>query len=182
MITLAIKGIDEMTDDTPDDAATPADEPHELHNMLSIEQTDNEADDEKAFDKLFTLDEAAALVPSVSRAVGRAQRELIELKESLTLTRRLMVSKRTPKAEQAAFFEAKRDQFERTYHKWGRFFSQQGIILRDLDRGLVDFPYQSDSTGEYYFLNWHQGDEGLFYFHEVDEAAHERIPISLLPE
>jgi hypothetical protein len=143
---------------------------------------DADTTDTLAFDKVFSLDEAAALVPQVEKALRKAQKELIELKESLILSRRLMAFKRVPKADQQALFEQKRDQFERTYHKWMRFFADQGVLLRDLDRGLVDFPYRADSTGDIYFLSWHQGDDGLFYFHEPDASVMTRIPISLLPQ
>jgi hypothetical protein len=141
-----------------------------------------EENDKPTFDKLFTLDEAAALVPQVDKALRKAQKELIELKESMILARRVMAFKRVPKAEQQALFDQKREQFERTYHKWMRLFAEQGVLLRDLDRGLVDFPYRADSTGDIYFLSWHQGDEGLFYFHEADDSVMNRIPISLLPQ
>ena len=138
--------------------------------------------DTLSYDKLFTLDEAAAVVPQVEKALTKAQKELIDLKESLILSRRLMAFKRVPKPEQQVLFEQKREQFERTYHKWMRFFADQGVLLRDLDRGLVDFPYRAETTGEIYFLSWHQGDEGLFYFHESDDSVMNRIPISLLPQ
>jgi hypothetical protein len=146
--------------------------------------TPNEDDDDEAplFDRVFTLDEAAAIIPHVEKSIRKAQRELIDLKESLILTKRLMAMRRAPRADQTTLYESKREQFERTYQKWIRHFHDQGMVLRDLDRGLVDFPYQAPSSGEFYFLSWHQGDEGLFYFHELQDHAMDRWPISLLPE
>jgi hypothetical protein len=160
---------------------------HGVALFMSEQLNDNKdkvevLDDAQSFERLFTIDEAAATVPQVSKALKKAQRELIDLKESLILSRRLMTFRRIPKSEQAELFNQKREQFERTYHKWIRFFSQQGILLRDLDRGMVDFPYRAETTGDYYFLSWNQGDEGLFYFHEIDDDQSNRIPITLLPE
>jgi hypothetical protein len=135
------------------------------------------------FSRVFSLDEAAAMVPQVNKALRKAQKELIDLKESLILTRRLMAFRRVSRTEMATLMDKKRAQFEQTYVKWMQFFADQGVLLRDLDRGLVDFPYRADSTGDLYFLSWHQTtDDGLFYFHETDDPHQVRIPISLLPE
>jgi hypothetical protein len=43
---------------------------------------------------------------------------------------------------------------------------QRGIVLRDLDRGLVDFPALRDEREIY--LCWVDGEEDITYWHELD--------------
>ncbi|MEA2397703.1 MAG: hypothetical protein QOK25_1259 [Thermoleophilaceae bacterium] len=40
------------------------------------------------------------------------------------------------------------------------------VVLRDLDRGLVDFPSIRD--GEEIFLCWEEGEDEIGYWHELD--------------
>jgi hypothetical protein len=48
-------------------------------------------------------------------------------------------------------------------------FDERGIVLRDLDRGLVDFPAIRD--GREVYLCWVDGEEDIGYWHELD-AGH----------
>jgi hypothetical protein len=45
-------------------------------------------------------------------------------------------------------------------------FDERGIVLRDLDRGLVDFPAIRD--GREVYLCWLDGEEDIGYWHELD--------------
>ncbi|MCP5523052.1 MAG: DUF2203 domain-containing protein [Verrucomicrobiales bacterium] len=48
----------------------------------------------------------------------------------------------------------------------GREFEQREIQLKDLDRGLVDFP--AILAGREVFLCWEEGEEDIDYWHELD--------------
>ncbi len=49
------------------------------------------------------------------------------------------------------------------------------VVLRDLDRGLVDFPSIRD--GEEVFLCWEEGENEIGYWHELDAGYGGRRPI-----
>ena len=53
--------------------------------------------------------------------------------------------------------------------------SQRGIIVRDLARGLVDFPSQRDGRGIY--LCWVMGEEEIAYWHDMDKGFASRQPL-----
>jgi len=45
-------------------------------------------------------------------------------------------------------------------------FAERGIVLRDLDRGLIDFPALRD--GDEVYLCWIDGEEDIGFWHELD--------------
>lgn len=53
--------------------------------------------------------------------------------------------------------------------------SERGILLRDPDTGLVDFPGEVD--GRPVFLCWQLGEDAVAWFHETDSGFHGRQPL-----
>ena len=51
----------------------------------------------------------------------------------------------------------------------------RGIIIRDLERGLVDFPSQRE--GREVFLCWIGGEERIEFWHETDQGFAHRQPL-----
>jgi hypothetical protein len=49
------------------------------------------------------------------------------------------------------------------------------VVLRDLDRGLVDFP--SIRGGQEVFLCWEEGEEEIGYWHDLDSGYGGRRPL-----
>ena len=49
------------------------------------------------------------------------------------------------------------------------------IVLRDLDRGLVDFPAVRD--GQEIYLCWEEGEEQIAFWHEPDAGFAGRRPL-----
>jgi hypothetical protein len=49
------------------------------------------------------------------------------------------------------------------------------VVLRDLDRGLVDFPSIRD--GREVFLCWEQGEDEIGYWHDLDAGYGGRRPL-----
>ena len=49
------------------------------------------------------------------------------------------------------------------------------VVLRDLDRGLVDFPAVLD--GREVYLCWEQGEEDVGYWHDLDAGHAGRRPL-----
>jgi len=53
--------------------------------------------------------------------------------------------------------------------------SAEGIILRDVEAGLVDFP--SEREGRLVFLCWRLGEDDVAYWHDVDTGFPGRRPL-----
>jgi hypothetical protein len=136
------------------------------------------------FDTYFTLEEAVALLPTVQEALTLAREALDQLRDELILLKRVAIIKektgRDLLPDEDDAFEQKRLVYEATYKCWVERFINRGVMLRDLERGLVDFPYKT-KQGDEYMLCWHDGEDGIFYFHEPSGGYSGRKPISLLP-
>ena len=52
---------------------------------------------------------------------------------------------------------------------------ESGIVLRDIDRGLVDFPALSD--GREIYLCWELGEDEVAYWHELEAGFGGRQPL-----
>ena len=56
-----------------------------------------------------------------------------------------------------------------------REFSSRDIIIKDYDRGLVDFPHLRD--GREVFLCWEKDEPGIGFWHELDSGYSGRKPL-----
>lgn len=54
-------------------------------------------------------------------------------------------------------------------------FRSREIQIKDLDRGLIDFPHLRD--GKEAFLCWEKGEEDIGYWHELDAGFSGRKPL-----
>jgi hypothetical protein len=54
-------------------------------------------------------------------------------------------------------------------------FDQRGIVLRDLDRGLIDFP--SVREGNEIYLCWIDGESDIAFWHELEAGYSGRQPL-----
>ena len=135
--------------------------------------------------KYFTLDEAAALLPWVRETLATTNVELLGLYDEMVLAKRLYALKyadRLPRQdEQQQALELKIQRFEQTIERWIAFFQEKGLIVRNLQKGIVDFPYQTKDK-DLLFLAWRKGDDGILYFYEANESTRSRRPITLLPD
>lgn len=53
--------------------------------------------------------------------------------------------------------------------------AERGIVLRDVDSGLVDFPSERD--GRLVYLCWRLGEERIDHWHDVDAGFGGRRPL-----
>lgn len=53
---------------------------------------------------------------------------------------------------------------------------EMGVLVKDLEKGLVDFPYLKDDRVVY--LCWHLGEESIDYWHEVEAGFAGREPLN----
>ncbi len=56
---------------------------------------------------------------------------------------------------------------------------EMGCVVRDAQRGLVDFP--AHANGAEFYLCWHLGEESIGYWHGLDEGFAGRKPLSTRP-
>lgn len=141
------------------------------------------------FRHFFTLEEAAELVDFARQALIEAHKELRSLQDEIILYKR-MHSLREGDGELdesegstviREVLKEKWNRFDEAYHRWEAVFDEKGIIVRSMQRGLIDFPYKTQE-GEVLFLCWQYGEDGILYFHPPDEGFGGRRPITLLPD
>lgn len=60
-----------------------------------------------------------------------------------------------------------------------RRLDEMGCVVRDVQRGLVDFPAHAD--GAEFYLCWHLGEEAIGHWHGLDEGFAGRKPLSTRP-
>jgi hypothetical protein len=52
-----------------------------------------------------------------------------------------------------------------------------GVQVKDLDRGLIDFPAQHPRRDETVLLCWHLGEDDVQYWHGLEEGFAGRKPL-----
>jgi hypothetical protein len=119
----------------------------------------------------FTREEANALLPQLTQMLT----QLREAKDELTDTEaHEALSEAAPtngggdegKQVGVAFLEVRR---------LLETIEQSGIVLRDIDRGLVDFPAVMD--GREIYLCWELGEDEVAYWHELETGFGGREPL-----
>jgi hypothetical protein len=55
-------------------------------------------------------------------------------------------------------------------------FQQREILIKDLDRGLIDFP--AILSGNEVFLCWEQGEDDIEFWHDLDAGYAGREPFA----
>jgi hypothetical protein len=54
-------------------------------------------------------------------------------------------------------------------------FTEQGVQVKDMDRGLIDFPAEVD--GQDALLCWHVGEERIAFWHSPEDGFAGRKPL-----
>jgi hypothetical protein len=54
---------------------------------------------------------------------------------------------------------------------------QAGVQVKDLDRGLVDFPARHPKSGDLVLLCWHLGEDRVGFWHGLEEGFAGRKPL-----
>lgn len=58
-----------------------------------------------------------------------------------------------------------------------RELATRGVVVKDMDRGLIDFPAIREN-GEEVYLCYELGEETIAYWHTIDDGYHGRRPLS----
>ncbi|GAB5603650.1 DUF2203 domain-containing protein [Thermus sp. FJN-A] len=130
------------------------------------------------FARIFTKEEADALLPELRRVLSQmrqARKELGEIQARLPEARGV---ERRALEEEARFLLG-------SLEADARYLTSLGVFLKDLDRGLVDFPARIG--GEVVFLCWQEGEPEVAHYHPLSGGFRERRPLlaeelTLLPQ
>ena len=122
--------------------------------------------------KIFTLDQANALVPFVAKLLDEltdARNELVSARESLQPL--------LQKAGGNGGSKAGSDYALRLQHFNALLgtFQDWGCELKDIDDGLVDFPSHRD--GRLVYLCWKRGEEQIDFWHDIESGFGGRQPV-----
>jgi hypothetical protein len=127
---------------------------------------------EPSFRKLFTVEEANALLPKIQK-----------LLDDLTLHRDALREKAPhiePILRAAGENGGGRVGSEYGVEAYNLYLAigrirELGVLLKDLDMGLLDFPHERE--GRIVFLCWHPPEERVEYWHEIEAGYAGRQPL-----
>jgi hypothetical protein len=124
------------------------------------------------FEKYFTPDEANALLPELRDLLQAIQairdRVLVDWEQARPVLRHARTNGGGKEANPYLT-----DLQELNIRL--RRLAQTGVQLKDLDRGLVDFPARRDDRDV--LLCWHLGEERVAYWHELETGFTGRQPL-----
>ena len=127
----------------------------------------------------FTLAEANALVPWLEETFQRLEpgrQEHLALQERLAeLMRRRSGNGSSSSNEELGRVQESVDRLARQIEEGVQEVLDRGIIVRDIERGLVDFPSQRE--GREVFLCWIRGEDQIGFWHETDRGFAHRQPL-----
>lgn len=125
-----------------------------------------------SFDKLFSVEEANALLPTLKMLlddVAFHRRSLGEKAPQVEPIVRAAATNGGGKVGSEYGVEAYR--LYRAIQRIGEL----GVVLKDLDAGLLDFPHERD--GRVVFLCWHPPEESIGYWHDIEAGYAGRTPL-----
>ena len=124
-----------------------------------------------SFERHFTLEEANAILPRLKpllRQLRDAKDELTDAEAHELLSGAAPTNGGGEPGRQVgvAFLEVRR---------LLEALEQAGIVLKDIDRGLVDFPALLD--GREVFLCWELGEDEVAFWHDLEAGYRGRQPL-----
>jgi len=125
--------------------------------------------------RYWTLDEATAALPRVRVQVQRIRELLTEARERGART---AGNGHAPSSNGQESGAAEGDSELRSLVEE---LQRDGIVLRDPERGLIDFPAQS-ASGREYLLCWLDGEDAIEWWHWPDAGFAGRTPMATPPE
>ena len=129
--------------------------------------------------RLFTIDEAEALLPSLREAVlamQRCKQEVDALREALAAAAEHSTGNGHVKNQDE--LAAKRRRAEALVEELNGHLgtiNAQGVEMKDVEMGLLDFP--SDRDGRVVYLCWKLGEDRIAWWHETDAGYAARQPL-----
>lgn len=129
--------------------------------------------------RLFTLEEAEALLPMLEahvREIQRCKREVDALRERLVDTTRRSTGNGHVRDEgDLAALRRRAETLVDELNEHLQAITETGAELKDPDMGLLDFPSRRD--GRVVYLCWKLGEAGISWWHELDAGFAGRQPL-----
>lgn len=121
--------------------------------------------------RLFTLEEANALLPELKRLFGK-------IDEARATLKRLAPEAERASENQGGGGTAYGFQYAdalATFITSAQQILALGIEIKDFDNGLCDFPHERD--GKIVYLCWRRGEEAIEWWHDLDAGFAGRRPL-----
>jgi len=126
--------------------------------------------------RLFTVDEANALLPTLEPILRRMQTRMQEVDRARRrLTELTPAMRGNGHGAETSTLEARLEELATELTADLRRVSEQGVEIKDLDQGLIDFP--SLREGRVVYLCWRLGEGKLAFWHELDGGFAGRQPL-----
>ena len=119
-------------------------------------------------DKLFTLDEAIALLPAVRQMLTEIQQRKHDLEQRSAHLDGLLAST-SGNGHHATDVAAMRQELQSAATQLQQLMNEldaTGAVLKGIDDGLIDFP--SMREGRVVYLCWRLGEETISFWHALD--------------
>lgn len=131
--------------------------------------------------RYFTLEHATQTLPEVEQivlALRDLQGRALQTKERVDLLwQRLEAGERV--LDEIASLQSRLDSDVQVIRSYVERLDVLGVILRDAGIGLVDFP--ASAAGTEFCLCWRLGEDGIQYWHRVDDGFAGRKPLWTMP-
>ena len=121
-------------------------------------------------ERLYSVDEADAMLPELRERLERIRRARQAMLREAELVRERVV-------QDAGGAHAGREYWESTatLREEVERLASEGILLRDPETGLVDFP--AEIEGERVYLCWRLGEDRVSHWHPLDTGFSGRRPL-----
>lgn len=135
--------------------------------------------------KFFTIEEADRLIgffESVLERIKRNKQVFLWLQEEIAILTLIVECGSSRGNPDAKALEEKRKKYDFLAEEIKKDISaiiDTGCILRDVDRGLIDFYSIMDET--VVFLCWQQGEDSVMYWHAIQAGFKGRQPLVRSP-
>ena len=130
-------------------------------------------------DRHYTLEEAEAALPWVRDAIDSMRTATTELLDARTKLSALLEAIRSNGGsthdQEVHDLRSRVEESTEALRLPLEEFENKGIIIRDLQRGLIDFP--ALRNGREVYLCWLYGEERIDYWHELDTGFAGRRPL-----
>ena len=124
------------------------------------------------YEKHFTVEEANDLLPELRQLLERVR----EIRDSLTIEWEraqpiLAAAQQNGGGKEASGYVSDLTRLNAAL----RDFQRRGVVIKDIDQGLVDFPHMRD--GREVFLCWKLSEDEVRFWHDLESGYAGREPI-----
>jgi len=127
---------------------------------------------EPSFSRLFTVDEANALLPKLKELLEDLAAHRDALREKAPHMEHIL---RSSVANGGGRIGSEYGVEAYNLYLAVERIREVGVVLKDLDMGLLDFPHERE--GRVVFLCWHPPEERVAFWHEIEAGYAGRQPI-----